>query len=224
MLVTARCQKYLAVSVVLVGLLIAYQMGILQRLASPAELKQSLVELGPRGYVAFVVAYALLQPFGAPGTVFVLAAPLIWPWPIAYALSMTGTMAASVIGFSFSRFIARDWVTSKVPPKYAKYNDWLNQRAFLTVALMRAIFWMPQWLHGFLGVSKVSFSTHFWGSLVGYALPLLLVSYFGQQLFDTIKNAPPMVWVTIVGVLLLSVLIWAMTKRKRNAKASQNNV
>ncbi len=57
------------------------------------------MELGPWGYVAFVAAYAALQPFGVPGTVFIMAAPLIWPWPVAFALSMAGTMAASVVGF-----------------------------------------------------------------------------------------------------------------------------
>ena len=43
---------------------------------------------------------------------------LIWPWPVAYALSMTGTMAASVVGFSFARFIARDW-DPRLPPDQA---------------------------------------------------------------------------------------------------------
>ena len=45
-------------------------------------------------------------------------------------------------------------------------------------------------LHTFLGLSKVSFWTHFWGSLVGYAVPLFLLSFFGQKLFDLMTATP----------------------------------
>ena len=47
--------------------------------ADPRSLAQQLVAMGAYGYVAYVLAYAALQPFGVPGTVFVIAAPLIWP-------------------------------------------------------------------------------------------------------------------------------------------------
>ena len=104
---------------------------------------------------------------------FVIAAPLIWPWPVAFALSMTGTMAASVVGFSFARFVARDWVSTMIPARFRKYDDALAQRALTTVFVLRLVFWMPPLLHAFFGVSKVRFWTHFWGSLAGYVLPLL---------------------------------------------------
>jgi uncharacterized membrane protein YdjX (TVP38/TMEM64 family) len=116
----ARIGAVLAVAALLV---LAHQLGILREFAEPARLKQTLVQLGPGGYGAFIVAYALLQPFGVPGTVFVVAAPLIWPWPVAFGLSMVGTMAASVIGFSFARFVARDSVSRMIPAKFRKYDD-----------------------------------------------------------------------------------------------------
>ena len=100
-----RNAKIAAVLGVIALLAVAHRFGVLEQFGDPARMKQTLVDLGPWGYVAFVLAYAVLQPFGVPGTVFVVAAPLIWPWPVAYALSMVGTMAASVVGFSFARFV-----------------------------------------------------------------------------------------------------------------------
>src|SRR5438105_4298919 len=88
-------------------LLLAQRLGLFHHFADPARAKQTLVQLGPWGYAAFVAAYAALQPFGVPGTVFIFVAPLIWAWPVAFGLSMAGTMAASVVGFSFARFVAR---------------------------------------------------------------------------------------------------------------------
>jgi uncharacterized membrane protein YdjX (TVP38/TMEM64 family) len=195
-------------------LAVAYRAGLFADFSDPARAKATLLGLGPWGYVAFVLAYAALQPFGVPGTVFILVAPLIWPWPTAFALSMAGTMAASVIGFSFARFIARDWLAPRVPARFRRYDEALARRAFATVCLLRFLFWMPQALHIFFGVSRVSFATHFWGSLVGYTPPLLATSYFGPQVLDWMKQAPAWVWVALVGVTAVTATVaWRAQRR-----------
>jgi uncharacterized membrane protein YdjX (TVP38/TMEM64 family) len=80
--------------------------------------------------------------------------------------------------------------------------------------LLRFLFWMPQALHIFFGVSRVSFATHFWGSLVGYTPPLLATSYFGPQLLDLMKQAPAWVWLAIVGVTAIAATIaWRAQQR-----------
>jgi uncharacterized membrane protein YdjX (TVP38/TMEM64 family) len=203
------------VAAVVAVLAVAYRTGILERLQDPERLRRTLVDLGPSGYLAFVVAYAMLQPFGVPGTVFIMAAPLIWPWPSAFALSMTGTMAASVVGFSFARFVARDWVSTRIPARFRRYEDALERRAFATVVVLRLVFWMPPLLHAFFGVSKVRFGTHFWGSLLGYALPLFLVSFFGQKLFEMLRSAPSSVWVGAAVLVTMMVLGAAWHGRRR---------
>lgn len=210
--------KIAAVLAVVALLVVAQQLGILRQFADPARVSRTLADLGPWGYVAFVVAYAVLQPFGVPGTVFIWAAPLIWPWPIAFALSMTGTMAASVVGFSFARFVARDWVSTMVPRRFKKYDDALAKRAFTTVFLLRLVFWMPPLLHTFFGVSQVRFWTHFFGSLAGYVIPLFLVSFFGQRLFDLLKTAPIGVWIGVgIGVVVIASSAWLVGRsRARN--------
>lgn len=211
----SRALKLGAVAGVALMLVIAHRLGILQLFVDPSVIARMLRGLGGWGYVVFLVAYTLLQPFGVPGTMFVMAAPLIWPWPVALALSMTGTMAASVVGFSFARFVARDWLERRLPARFHKYDDALAARAFTTVAVLRFIFWMPQMLHTFLGLSKVSFWTHFWGSLVGYAIPLFLLSFFGQALFDLMKATPPSVWLALgVGSALLALSVWAIRRRR----------
>jgi uncharacterized membrane protein YdjX (TVP38/TMEM64 family) len=91
---TVRQARLGAVVLVIVALAVAYQVGLFTRLADAKTLAQTLVAMGPWGYLAFIVAYAVLQPFCVPGTVFIVAAPLIWPWQTAFLLSMTGTMSA----------------------------------------------------------------------------------------------------------------------------------
>ncbi|UQA56867.1 TVP38/TMEM64 family protein [Polyangium aurulentum] len=211
---TLRNLKIAAVAAVASGLVAAQRLGLFGIFSEPARIKQALVELGPWGYVAFVAAYAALQPFGVPGTMFILAAPLIWPWPVAFALSMAGTMAASVVGFSFARFVARDWVSKFVPARFRAYDEALEKRAFFTVFMLRLIFWMPPMLHVFFGISRVRFWTHFWGSLVGYILPLLATSYFGEKVFDAMRDAPPSTWIGLGAVMvIIVVLFWRFSRR-----------
>ena len=213
--------KLVAVAGVLALLAVAHGTGVLQRFADPAGVARTLVELGPWGYLAFVAAYALFQPFGVPGTIFVMAAPLIWPWPVAFALSMTGTMAASVVGFSFVRLVARDWVARLIPERFKKYDEALATRAFATVFWLRFIFWMPPLLHAFFGVSKVRFSTHFVASFLGYLLPLFLVSYFGQKIFDWVKQVPLSGWLGLVAALaLVALTVLSVRRCARSARAA----
>lgn len=200
------------VAVVLVGLAVAYRSGALAWAAHPGDLARSLVAMGPWGYVAFIAAYAALQPFGVPGTVFIVAAPLIWPWRTAFALSMTGTMLASVIGFSFARFVARDWIAARIPARFRKYDDALARRPFQTVVVLRLILWMPQVLHFFLGVSRVPFWTHVWGSLVGYVPTLLLVSYLGGEMFDASGKMQPQAWPILGALFVASLLVAALAR------------
>ena len=213
-----RNTKIALVFAVLVVLGLSKWLGVFEAIGEPARLAKTLVDLGAFGYLAFVLAYAALQPFGVPGTIFVFAAPLIWPWPVAFALSMTGTMAASVVGFSFARFVARDWITPRIPARFKKYDEALERRAFATVFFLRLIFWMPPLLHAFFGVSKVRPWTHFWGSLAGYVLPLFLVSFFGQPLVDMMRNAPMSVWIG-VGASLVAIIVtaWLISRRKTRA-------
>lgn len=217
----SRRVKVAAVLAVLSLLGLAHHLGVVQRFSDPSGVARTLVELGPWGFATFIAAYAVFQPFGVPGTIFIMAAPLIWPWPVAFALSMTGTMAASVVGFSFARLVARDWVGKRIPEGFRKYDEALVKRAFGTVFLLRLIFWMPPLLHAFFGVSKVRFSTHFVASFLGYLLPIFLVSFFGQKIFDLLKDVSPTTW-AVIAVVNASVILAVLAIRRRARMRSSN--
>jgi len=144
----------------------------------------------------------------------------VWPWPIAFALSMIATMAASVVGFSFARYVGRDFFRERVFARFARYEQALDERAFATVFLLRLIFWMPQWLHVAFGVSSVRFSTHFWASLAGYALPVFLVSYFGQALFEGLRALPASAWFVSGGATALLAVAVLVIRRRRAKRAA----
>jgi uncharacterized membrane protein YdjX (TVP38/TMEM64 family) len=218
-----RAVRIVLLVAVLAVLIVAQRYGVFHEFANPTRVAHALLERGAWGYAVFVVAYAALNPIGVPGTVFVLAAALIWPWPIAFALSMVGTIAASVIGFSLNRLILREWVSGLIPSRFRKYDEALATRAFATVFFLRLVFWMPPLLHAFFGVSRVRFWTHFWGSLAGYVLPLLLMSFFGPRVFDALKSMTATTWIELVaGAVLIAVVVWTIGRVQRRSARSDH--
>jgi uncharacterized membrane protein YdjX (TVP38/TMEM64 family) len=217
--------RLLVVGIVASILTTAWKLGLLNQLGEPAKLGRALVNLGGWGYAAYVLAFTLLQPFGVPGTVFIVAAALIWPWPIAFLLSMLGSLFASTAGFNFARFVARDWASPRIPARFRKYNDALELRAFWTIFWLRLVFWMQPMLHLFFGLSKVRGTTHFWASAAGYVLPLFVVSYFGQRVFDALRLLPLRTWVklaiTVAIVAIGGICIRALRRRARGNTRSE---
>jgi len=122
------------------------------------------------------------------------------------------------------RIPARDILARRIPARFRRYDEALARRAFATVVLLRFIFWMPPLLHAFFGVSRVRFWTHFWGSFLGYLLPLFLMSFFGQQLFEALKAAPPWAWAAVgAGVVAVASFAWYLGRvraARRTAPAS----
>src|SRR5262249_29422473 len=115
---------------------------------------------------------------------------------------------------------AKDWVSARIPARLRKYDESLERNVFRTVVVLRLIFWMPQALHSFFGVSKVRFWTHFWGSLLGYVPPLLVVSYLGGEMFDASGKLQPAAWPVLAGLLLASLVVAALfraSERRRTA-------
>lgn len=215
-----RIAKIAVIALVLIALAGAYHFGVFAQVAKPKLLAERLVALGAWGYLAFILVYTALQPFGVPGTIFIVAAPLIWPWKTAFVLSMIGTMGASVVGFAFARFLARDWVSAHIPARLRKYDESLEQNALLTVVVLRLLLWMPQALHWFFGVSKVPFWTHFWGSVIGYVPPLLLVSYLGSEMFDDAGDFQTSAWPSFVALLIVSLIFAALARAYERRRLS----
>ena len=123
-----------------------------------------------------------------PGTLFLFVAPLIWPFETALLLSTTGTMAASVIAFSFVLCRSRLAQSQDSGPLCPLYNDALAHRAFVTVVLLRMVFWTSPATAHLLGLSK--------SGLGRTSLVLCSVSadsaagssYFGPQLLSALKG------------------------------------
>jgi uncharacterized membrane protein YdjX (TVP38/TMEM64 family) len=193
----------------------AYASGFLEILADRERTRGLLEALGFWGPVLYVLAFALLEPFFVPGFLFVLGATAIWPfWP-AYVLSLAGAIGAGVVGFSFARFMARDWVESKLPERFRQYDERLaGATGFRTVMLVRLMFFIAPPAHWVLGLSKVRFGPFLAGTAIGFAPGIALLTWACLEATDWIAEPSFQPWIL---VLLPLGIAFAVYRRRREA-------
>jgi uncharacterized membrane protein YdjX (TVP38/TMEM64 family) len=137
---------------------------------------------GAWGGVAFVAAYALLQPLGVRSLFFLLSAPLIWSPAEAVLLSWLGAVLASVLAFSVARFVAQEWAQRRAPARIRKLDDKLADDGFRTVALLRLLFYTTPALQLALVVSRVRFRPFLFGTMLGVLPFTLLMTLLSAQM------------------------------------------
>lgn len=197
-----------ALAVVLAGLAAFVAAGGIDFVRDGDRVEEFFTDSGATGPIVFVLVMWCLQPWGVPGAVFMVPASLIWPWPVAMGLSWVGNLGASSIAFAFARFVARDWVQTRIPPSIAQYDERLAHGGLKEVTLLRvATGQLPpaDWL---LGVSKVRWAPFLIGTAIGIIPGIILVVTVGASVLDSLTDRP----LLLVGLVALAI---GLTRRRR---------
>jgi len=208
-----------ALALLVVALLVvAWRLDILALFADPERMRDMLLAQGSTGYVIFVAAFAVFQALGIPQMAFVVGASYVWPKPIAFALSLAGALGASSLGFGFARYVARDWVAARIPPRFRRFDEKIAQRAFSTVFVVRLIFWgNPLW-HLFFGISRLTFRDYIFATTVAY-VPILAGGVWASgYAIDFLRAQPVSTWAPVAVAVVAAAIgfrVWRSRVRKR---------
>ncbi|MDH3201320.1 MAG: VTT domain-containing protein [Myxococcales bacterium] len=160
----------------------------------PEAMRVWIRNAGGWGGVLFVVAYSCLQPFGVNGLFFLLSAPLIWSPTDAFLLNWIGTVGTGAFSFAIARFVARDWVQKRLPGRVRRFDDRLHARGFVTVLLLRLVFYTTPTVQYALGVSRVKVGPFIVGTILGVAPFTLLTTLLGIRMSAWLDAHPVSSW------------------------------
>jgi uncharacterized membrane protein YdjX (TVP38/TMEM64 family) len=160
----------------------------------PATMRTWFRAAGAWGGLLFIAAYSLLQPFGLNGLVFLLSAPLIWSPTEAFLLNWAGTVGTGLFSFAGARFVARDWIQKRLPPRIRRFDERLQTRGFRTVFLLRLIFYTTPTVQWALGVSRVRFVPFLAGTVLGVAPFTLMTTLLGVRVAAWLDEHPVATW------------------------------
>lgn len=118
-------------------------------------LRSHVSEAGAFGPLLFLALFAGLEFVGLPAILFVLSASVLWPRPQAILLSWVGAMSAALLTFAFTRWVAREWVATRLPDRLRRYDALIATGDWRPVAVVRHLFFMSPPADWLLGASSV---------------------------------------------------------------------
>jgi uncharacterized membrane protein YdjX (TVP38/TMEM64 family) len=191
----------------------------------PATMRDWIRAAGPWGALLFVVSYSSLQPFGVNGLVFLLSAPLIWNPTEAFVLNWAGTVGTGLFSYAGARFMVRDWLQKRLPPRVRRFDDRLRTHGFRTVFLLRLVFYTAPSVQWALGVSRVRFFPFLVASIVGVAPFTLGTTLVGIRVAEWIEENPVATWpweqiwpvVIAATVVIVATGMYVLRKWRRTA-------
>ena len=206
---------------VAVGLMLAaaQQLGLFDLLRDGERLTEALRSQGAWGYALYVLSFALLEPFFVPGVLFVIPAAMVWPLPLAFALSLLGSIGAGIVGFGFARFLAREWVSQRIPERLHRWDERLEHRGLQTVILVRLLLFLMPLAHWALGVSRVRFTPFVFGTAVGFVPGIAVLTYLGEGIADWISGRSSGGFSLVAGGAVALYLGLRLMRRYRRAGA-----
>lgn len=182
-----------------------------------------VTDLGPLGWVVFIVVYALTTFALVPGSILTLAAGVafgLWGFPIV----IIGATLGSALSFLAARYVFHDRVQEKVAnyPKFDAVNQAIGDEGWKVVGLLRLSPALPFSLQNwFLGLTPVAFwpaqIATFFGIMPGTLLYVWIGSLGGQAaagVGDTSAIKYVIFGVGILATLLVTVLVTKKAQAK----------
>lgn len=198
-----------------------YFSGLVADLTDERQLLALLTESGFWGPAVFVFLFAVLEGLGAPGFVFIVTASLVWPFWQASLLALAGAVGAAVVGFTFARYLARDLIEAWLPARVRRFDERLSANGFLTVLMIRLVFFIAPWAHWALGLSRVRFLPFVAGTALGLIPGTLASIYLGREGFEWLMGQEVEVIVgTVVFFAVVGAASWWWRRSRKPALAN----
>ena len=173
---------------------------------TPQKIQAMLRTSGAWGPIAFVLTFAILQSLAVSAHIFIVSASLVWPAEFAVLLSWLGTLGSGLISFFFARYVARDWVQQRIPPKIQSYDSRLEKSGFITVLLLRFILFTSPVLQLGLGISSVKFRDFLLGTAIGNLPTVLVVTFASGAIVAWFQENPEHIYFVALAVLSLAAI------------------
>jgi uncharacterized membrane protein YdjX (TVP38/TMEM64 family) len=211
-------RKVAALAVVAAAAAVFVVLGGYGWVTGDGNVENLLTDTGIVGPLVFVLVMWATQPLGVPGAVYMVPAGIVWPYPLAIALSWVGNMGASWIAFAFARWFGRDWVQLRIPKRMLPYNDRLVTGGLWPIVLLRLVFGQLAPADWLLGVSKVSSRNFVIGTAIGIIPGVVLFVVAGGGLFDALTGTSTgtrRIVIAVVIALAVGRRVWLRRRRSR---------
>lgn len=186
--------------------------------------------LGPTGYVVFVVVYIVCSVLLIPASVLTLGAGAVYGIVKGTILVSMASILAAAAAFLIGRFLARDWVNKKIEgnKNFKAIDEAVGKEGWKIVGLTRLSPVFPFTILNYaFGLTKVSFKGYFFASWIGMLPGTMMYVYLGSAA-TTLTGAsgaktPEEKALFIVGLVATVIVTIFVTRVAKKALASKTS-
>ncbi len=138
--------------------------------------------LGALGVVVFIVTYAIATVFFIPGSLFTLAAGLVYGVLGGAAVALTGATIGASLAFLSGRYLVRKRVeeNTRENKQFQAIDGAIEKQGWKIIGLLRLSPLIPFNLSNyFYGITAIKFWPYFLATLIGMIPGTLLYAYLG---------------------------------------------
>lgn len=201
-------QRVLLLSVI-VAMILAFRLTGTARYLDQESLRQWIESYGSLGPFVYMLIYALAPSLLLPGLPITIAGGILFGpfWGVVYAI--TGATLGACIAFLVARYVARDWVETKLrSPKWRRLDEGVEKQGWKVVAFTRLIPLFPfNLLNYAFGLTRIKF-LHYAVATFFCMLPACIAFIvFSSSLPDLIKGKISLSFLAGLGLVILVSLI-----------------
>ena len=179
----------------------------------PQLIQDFIAKFGFLGPLIYIAIYTIRPITLFPGSILTAVSGLVWgPW-LGLVYTMIGATASANAAFMLSRYFGRDFVERNEGKSLKKLDTQLRDNGFITVLLLRLLFFPFDLINFLCGLSSVRQRDFTLGTIVGILPGTFTFVLFGSSITD-----PRNLGFGIV--LFLISLVFSIQIKKRNEKLS----
>ena len=146
--------------------------------------------MGPAGWVAFVLLYAVCCVLFVPGVVLTLGGGAVFGVAKGFILVWAGATLGASLAFLSGRYLLRDWVSRRLErfPVFRAVSKAVGKEGWRVVILTRLSPVLPFILLNYAyGLTTISLREYAWSSCVGMAPGTLLFVWLGAAAGEAVR-------------------------------------
>lgn len=205
-----RSIKWLVLLLVIPGLL--WVTGALDYLRDTERVRADVSSLGPLAPIAWILVHATLEGLGVPATFIVIAAMVLFTKPVALLVCVLGSTGGMAFGFCLARYLARDWVSARLPARFRQWESRVSDNAFLVSLAMRSFLFLAPGPAYVMGLSRARFFSCLLGAFLGCIPGLWLMVYWGPEAAALSQRVPWQAWLVAAAVTVLAVVAFRRSR------------
>jgi uncharacterized membrane protein YdjX (TVP38/TMEM64 family) len=187
------------------------------------KLQELIASYGALAPAIYILIYALAPVLFLPGLPITIVGGIVFGplWGVVYTI--TGATIGASLAFLVARYVARDWVTSKLTgPKWAKLDQEVAHHGWKVVAFTRLIPAFPfNLLNYAFGLTKVSFFPYIITSFVCMLPACIAFIVFSSSILGLVKGRVSSTALLGIGLIVVVSLIPVVYRRFRGRLAAE---